>query len=357
MTSSNPKLNKASRGVVYAASGAKCLDECSVSISTLTKCSPSLPFVVFTDEPESWVGRSWSAENVLPLPSMSTPIGQEWTALTGVKIDAIASSPFDKTLFIDTDTAVLGDVEPLFGLLERFEIAAGECSHWFGQCTAETLLKSRIPLTFPEFNTGVILVDSASPKTKVFMAAWKEIFQRDLLQDATRSSDQQAFREAVWTSNISVLTLKQNFNYMGQQGVHMPVVIAHKILNKNMNFPKASPENLVSAISSIEEDSAWSLLSKLGRSGGTLEDFERLKQFDHFGAARRLIYFDELGRKAYGEAVARTPNTSQPAHVISLYRKLRRKFSATPIRWRRRLVWTLMAWNIRLGRWTPFRMD
>ena len=358
MTNLSSNFAKGSRGVIYAVSGDRYLDECSVSIGTLAKRSPSLPFAIFTDEPRSWVGRSWNEENVIWLPR-ETITGEAWTDLTGLKIEAIERSPFDKTLFLDTDTVVLGNVEPMFDLLERFHVAAGECTHWFGQCTPEILRTSRVPLSFPEFNTGVLLINSTSPKAKQFVATWKEKFQQNLLRATTCSSDQQAFREAAWVSDISILTLRQNFNYLGVQGIHMPVVIAHKILNKHWAFPGASPEDLVDAISSLEEHGAWSLLSTLASNGGTAEQFERLKQFDNHGATRQLIRFDGLGRawRGEGEAIfSANLKTSLPTDVISLYRDLRRRFASEPSRWHERVLLSILRWTHQFGRRSFVRM-
>jgi Glycosyl transferase family 8 len=339
---------------VYVASGNTYLDECAISVGTLAKRSPSLPFAIFTDEPQSWVGRSWTEENVMILPREAIS-GKAWTACTGLKIEAIERSPFDKTLFLDTDTAVLGNVEPMFDLLDRFDVAAGECTHWFGQCTPEILRTSQAPLSFPEFNTGVLLINSASPRTKQFITTWKEKFQQNLLRTTTCSSDQQAFREAAWVSDISILTLRQNFNYLGVQGTHMPVVIAHKILNKHWATPRASPEDLVNAIFSLEEHDAWSLLCALASRGGTAEEFERLKQFDNRGATRQLMRFDGLGRawRGEGEAVfSANYKTSLPVHVISLYRDLRSRFAPEPSRWHERVLWSILRWTYRFGRRT-----
>src|ERR1700728_3792993 len=95
------------RGVIYAAFGSPYLDECSVSVESLVRASPSLPYRVFTDEPRSWEGRPWDSEQTIALDRAITG-GEEWSHLTGSKIEAIARSPFEQTLFLDTDTVVLG---------------------------------------------------------------------------------------------------------------------------------------------------------------------------------------------------------------------------------------------------------
>ena len=333
---------KVPRGVVYAAFGTHCLDECSVSIDGLSKRSPFLPFVVFTDEPDSWIGRNWKAENVVFLArdSLST------TTLTGIKIEAIARSPFSQTLYLDTDTAVLGDVSPLFDLLDRFDVAACTCTPWFGQCTAENLHDSQIPLIFPEYNAGVLVLNSMSSKTINFVTAWKEIFQRNQLDLTTRSGDQQAFREAVWVSDVAILTLKQNFNYWADEGIHMPVVIAHKILNKQMNHPRARPQDLMAEISSLGEDKAWALLCALRRGGATTGEFKRLKRYDiNYLSLREAEPGDSrsVDDRLFGDASI-GDQTTLPSHVMALSRKLQRRFGAEPRSWRQRILSVL--WGI-----------
>jgi hypothetical protein len=270
-----------SRGVVYAAFGSPYLDECSVSVESLVRASPSLPYCTFTDEPRSWEARKWKREQVILLDRGNLG-GGAWSHLTGSKIEAIARSPFEQTLFLDTDTVVLGDVDPLFGLLERFDVGASYCTPWYGQTTTKSLEISSVPLVFPEYNTGVILLNMANQRTVDFVEMWREIFIKDSTDELTRSSDQQAFRIALWKSTVRIVTLRRNFNYWGHELEHMPIVVAHKILNKHQTFfPAAAPEDLAKSIStSLTEDEAWTLLVSISRDGRMPEALERLKKFD-----------------------------------------------------------------------------
>jgi hypothetical protein len=306
-----------SRGIVYAAFGRDCLDECSVSVATLKARSPALPFVIFTDEPEPWRGRSWQPDDVRPLARDSVSTGSDLADFTGLKIEAIARSPFARTLLLDTDTAVLGDVAPLFELLDRFDIAARMCTPWFGQTTAARLHDGGVPLAFPEFNTGVVLLDTESERTKRFLGLWRAAFVRDLAEPETRSTDQQAFREAVWASDVNILALKPNFNFWGDEPTHMPVVVAHKILNKTTQLPRAQPADLASEICAVAEDEAWSVLSELTRTPGNVDAFDRLKALE-FDRLKKALSREKKALKAATEGEL----TSFPADVAALGRRL-----------------------------------
>ena len=87
------------------------------------------------------------------------------------KVDYLAETPFAETLYLDTDTRVLGDLSELFRLLERFELALAQRAH-VPASPAEALWRHAVPSSFPQANGGVVLYRS-SPAALGFMADWR----------------------------------------------------------------------------------------------------------------------------------------------------------------------------------------
>jgi lipopolysaccharide biosynthesis glycosyltransferase len=74
------------------------------------------------------------------------------------KLDLLAQSPFDESLYLDSDTRVVYDLRDVFDVLDRCDVAM---CHDFARkrSTMAQLVPeyAAIPYAFPEFNGGVIL--------------------------------------------------------------------------------------------------------------------------------------------------------------------------------------------------------
>ena len=139
-----PKVSVASDseslGVVYFATGFKdngrmsILDEVIESAESVKRHSPDLSITVFTDEP---VDREDLFDNVLPLlESLETRIDegselvelasrcqsyrQKWIVFCGWKLFLATLSPYEKTLYLDSDTLILRPVDSLFSTTRSF---------------------------------------------------------------------------------------------------------------------------------------------------------------------------------------------------------------------------------------------
>jgi hypothetical protein len=98
-----------SRGVVYLAFGDRYHAEARQSLRSLRRVS-KLPVAVVTDRP-------WSEE---PQPDRFVIV--ERVEGFASKPRYVSATPFEDTLFIDTDTVIAIDPEPLFGMLELYDI-------------------------------------------------------------------------------------------------------------------------------------------------------------------------------------------------------------------------------------------
>jgi hypothetical protein len=136
------------------------------------------------------------------------------------KILAALDSPFDRTLLLDADTYVTGDVSGLFALLDQFEIAAAHAPN-------RVTLPVDVPAAFPEFNTGVIAF-RRNNRVDALLNDWLVTYD-ELASRQPPSKDQPSFRRAVYHSDVRVTTLppecNQRFKMAGY--FNQPPLILH----------------------------------------------------------------------------------------------------------------------------------
>lgn len=147
-----------SRGVIYLVSGARSyVGELMTSLTSLRRHEPDLPVTVFTS---LRLPRSARCE-VHPFSSEHHPLKQ--------KVLVLPQSPYDETLFLDTDTTVLGPLAPVFDHLGELDFAVGNTFLADRSTDPPKLLDLVKP---GEYNTGVLLFNAA-PATRRFLQRWE----------------------------------------------------------------------------------------------------------------------------------------------------------------------------------------
>jgi hypothetical protein len=162
------------------------------------------------------------------------------------KVRTIARSPYQETLFLDSDTFVVDDVKDLFLLLDRFDIAATHAPY------RVVYRVDGLPDCFPELNTGVMLF-RRSDETQRFFERWLEIYREDrartpswLFAGGARwygrtLPNQASFRRALYESSLRIATLPPEYNcrvpFPG--AVHNRVKIIH---GRTSSFRQVSAE-------------------------------------------------------------------------------------------------------------------
>ena len=91
------------------------------------------------------------------------------------KVDYMNRTPFEQTLYLDTDTAVNADITDIFSILERFDIALCHAHHRNSEFST-TLWREKLPQAFPQFNSGVILYRK-TPVVLKFLEDWRNSFR------------------------------------------------------------------------------------------------------------------------------------------------------------------------------------
>jgi hypothetical protein len=210
------ELVGAPAGVVYSCSGDAYLEEALRSARSSLRHN-RLPHVLFTtsDAP---------AEEGLQIvrfePSENPYVD---------KIANMRRSPFERTIYLDTDTYVVEEIIDVLALLDRFDVAAAFAPGYRG------LADPQVPRAFYELNTGV-LAWRASMRVAAFMRSWQETYlawlgdepfagagrasaqrvargrETGRSQSIGGAADQPAFRRCAWQHEVSLLVLGPEYN-------------------------------------------------------------------------------------------------------------------------------------------------
>ena len=139
------------------------------------------------------------------------------------KIDCMADTPFERTLFLDTDTHVLDRIDELFELLNAFDLGVAHAPNrlYFGdgEYPGERDYPSDRPECFPEMNTGVMVYESESASVQSLFRAWQDRYETMKEVGATR--DQISFREVLYDSDVRFSVLPPEYNCRSEFPVYL----------------------------------------------------------------------------------------------------------------------------------------
>lgn len=191
------RVASASRGVIYTAIRARFVAEARVSAASLRRHMPGLEIVLFTDQP---VDDPAPFDRIVRLEAPDARPHLD-------KLRCLRRTPFEHTLFLDTDTYVCGDLEPLFALLAAFDVAMTLDRRYVDAFPPD----SGVPDSFCEFNQGVIAYRRSAELDRVLRAAldWAAAFQA---RTGTATDDQVCLRPALYASRLRLAPLPLEYN-------------------------------------------------------------------------------------------------------------------------------------------------
>jgi hypothetical protein len=195
-----PTQARAAAGVAYVATGPVYVQEAREAAARLKRHNPRVPICLITDQPAE--PAFWDELVLIANPAF----GFRDKILMGL-------CPFERFLFLDTDTTPLADISDLFQLLERFDLAGHQLFEGH-DCPVPG-----IPDAFPEFNSGV-LGFRRSPALNDFFARWLVNYDhfyalnREGNYDYSNASDQKSFRQTVYESDLRVAILGPEYNFV-----------------------------------------------------------------------------------------------------------------------------------------------
>jgi hypothetical protein len=140
------------------------------------------------------------------------------------KVDCLAKSRFDRTIYLDSDIRLNDDISEVFDLMDKFDFAIAH-AHARNQPRTNSVWRTKVPLSFPQYNGGVIAYKSSNPKVIAFLKEWSESFH-----EAGFDKDQVTLRELLWESDLLLHTLPPEYNIRKEKYL--------KVWDKNEALPK-----------------------------------------------------------------------------------------------------------------------
>lgn len=202
------------RGVLYIAFGEQYRKEARQSLATLRRVSPNVVCAVLTDRP-------WTE---IPAPDIVVlrPLDASFGSKPRQMYDA---SPFEETLYLDTDTIVVRDVEPLFGLLRWYDVGV--------KFAGPQLNEPDGLLYHTQTSSNLILFRKCETVAHTF-ALWREEFDRASaavaeVGDRRGLADQRYFAIAIARSKARPVHLDDYvlFNLGESMITYSPPIVVH----------------------------------------------------------------------------------------------------------------------------------
>lgn len=183
------------------------LDAAIASARSVKKCSPNLGIHIFTDAQglkhvEKLKNSSVDSTGLIDNPHYRS------------KVDLMSKSPFERTLYLDSDTRVVADITELFDLLERFDYALAHAHNRNHDKTSQ-IWNIDIPSSFPQYNSGVFLYKNSADVNQL-LDKWVKSFHA-----AGFKKDQVTLRELLWQSNLRLATLPPEYNVRHEKYVRI----------------------------------------------------------------------------------------------------------------------------------------
>jgi hypothetical protein len=219
-------------GVLYTATGERYVQEAADSARSVRDSNPTLPVGVLTSVSLAEdARRCHQFDDIVELPDSMV--------FDDIRDKAynLDETPYERTLYLDTDTTVLGDLAPVFDALDRFDVLAAHAPY-------RSVELADVPDAFPELNGGVIAYRSCDRVDELF-DTWIERYERQIehgrsgdipiegkddLEDlggGGRMHDQSSFREAIYETDVQFAALPKNYNFRHSGRVHGEVKILH----------------------------------------------------------------------------------------------------------------------------------
>ena len=205
------------KGVLYICHGKRYTDEACLSAKSLKKFCPDIHITMFADvDTQSKYIDDVKIINPQTIRS---------------KVYTIYDSPYDQTLFLDTDIIFNYRVDDVFDLFDKYDIAlAHDLARKREKFSKVMPEYGIIPYAFSELNTGVIAFRKCT--------AVKDLFEKWQYYHSKYYKicpyDQPSFRISLWESDVNVYVLPTEYNVRSKQNRQKQINFHHEFGEEHM---------------------------------------------------------------------------------------------------------------------------
>jgi len=198
-------MNKGIVYTVYNAVGDQFFKELSVSVESFRRFHPDLHITCFSDmEPDK----------LLQLVPGINKCVQIDCKILRAKVDVLKHSPYEKTLYLDSDTVFDYHINDIFDMLDEYELVIAHCLARKREKYSKHIPEYKnIPYAFSELNTGVMGFKKCENTNKLF-DLWKKYYRKHY---NICPYDQPSFRVSLWESKAKLYILPPEYNARSKQ--------------------------------------------------------------------------------------------------------------------------------------------
>lgn len=249
-------------GIFYIVTGDDFLREATISAESVREHMPEVNIAVATDV----AVESPAFDEVIEITTPRYSVADQ--------IENLTRTPYDRTIYFDSDIYCTGDITELFDLLDNFDIALAHNPR-------RTLWElDDVPNAFPEFNSGVIAYNNNS-EIQQLEREWLSEYETQL-ETTGRKLNQPALRKTLHNSELRIATIPPEYNCItwrpGQ--VTGKVKIFHCRL-QGMDTTGPNQEDITSAVETINGTTEPRTFTQLGgitvHSNGTNSIINRFR--------------------------------------------------------------------------------
>ena len=183
------------RGVLYIAFNENFLKEALISAESVKKHCPDMNITIYSDIEVS----SKYVDNYAKISPKHIRS----------KVDFIHTTPYEKTIFLDSDTIIDHDISEMFDILEKYDMAICHDLARKRKYVSEQIPEySKIPYVFSEVNPGVV-VFKKNERVMKFFEDWRKLFYKYFSRNPY---EQPTFRTALWHSDVKLYIMPVEFN-------------------------------------------------------------------------------------------------------------------------------------------------
>ncbi|MEL7039043.1 MAG: hypothetical protein AAFO04_26055 [Cyanobacteria bacterium J06592_8] len=195
-STSDPSL-QSTQGILYYARGERWIQEVLQSAQSVKVAMPEIKTAILSDT---------------QLPKELFDIQIKAPSEVGVKqlkMWSLRQTPFQKTLYLDTDTYVADSLWEIFEMLDQFDLALAVTPYWKIDLhkNGGNIEEKGVPVCFPKLNTGVIAYQKNQQTNRLF-ANWAKLHK-----EWGEGQDQAPFRNTLYNSDIRFGVLPPAYNY------------------------------------------------------------------------------------------------------------------------------------------------
>jgi len=202
-------------GFFYYAIGRKYVVEACNSAQSIKKHMKNTEIVIFTNRE----GKKY----LIPGLFNKVIVTENETFSFLDNIECLRQTPFENTIFIDSDTEMISPVYELNPLFDKFDLCICHAPNRF------SFQLTDCPQSFPECNTGFILYKKNEKVLDLFKD-WHNICKL-MFSNNDKIHDQPGFRQALYESDLRYYILPPEYNtrtvYPFFKGGNMKVKILH----------------------------------------------------------------------------------------------------------------------------------